>query len=200
VAGRKRAKRRPNIVPAIPLDTVLTDVSLGSLFRGGKKKRKRNPPAAAAEAYQEFHGRPPDELVEVKKTVHFHAHLAGAGKLEKLVVKSAASGGKVTLSKFGDCLLAFNEDRTQLFVEGGDQRVDLKEFGIKGRHEQEVLGEVLSVDYFTRKDHLRKEDGGTAIYRHKFEKPRPILIYDVPNQQLIFAGGGYEIPPEGIDR
>ena len=63
----------------------------------------------------------------------------------------------------------------------------------------EVLGEVRAVEYFTTKDHLGSE-GGTAIYRHKFEKPYPELQYDVRNEQLIFSGGKYVILPEGIDK
>lgn len=162
------------------------------------KARKGNPPEAAVEAYEDFHGRQPDEMVKVTKTIHYHKNLAGAGKLEKLEVISRR-GDKVILSGFKGALLAFNEKRTQLFVEGGDQRVDLKQFGVQTVHEMEALGEVKAVEYFTRKDHLGK-DGGTAIYRHKFSKPYPELQYDVLNEQLIFSGGSYVIPSEGIDR
>jgi hypothetical protein len=86
-----------------------------------------------------------------------------------------------------------------LYVEGGDQAVDLEEFGIETRHEYEVLGDVAVVEYFTTKDHLGSE-GGTAIYRHKFEDPLPELQYDTMNKRLLFSGGGYIILPEGIDR
>jgi len=168
----------------------------------GRKMRakllKDNPAAQSVEAYKGFHGREPDELVTVTKQVHYHKHLAGAGKLEKLEVISL-EGSKVILSRFKGALLAFNEKRTQLFIEGGDQSVNLREFGITSPHEMETLGDVVAVEYFTRKDHLRAEDGGTAIYRHKFSKPFPHLLYDVPNMQLIFSGGRYDIPDEGID-
>jgi hypothetical protein len=93
-----------------------------------------------------------------------------------------------------------NEAATQLYIEGGDQSVDLRDFGIKTPHEKEILGHVTDVWYFTTKDHLRPEDGGTAIYHHKFGKIKPTMIYDVPNQLLEFAGGGYTIPDEGIDQ
>ena len=136
----------------------------------------------------------------VKKEIHYHRHLASAGKLEKLEVVSRP-GYKVILSGFKGALLCFNEKRTQLYVEGGDQAVDLQQFGIEPgeAHEMEVLGEVRAVEYFTTKDHLGSE-GGTAIYRHKFEKPYPELQYDVRNEQLIFSGGKYVILPEGIDK
>lgn len=96
-------------------------------------------------------------------------------------------------------MLCFNEAGTQLYIEGGDQGVNLKEFSISTPHEMETLGDVLVVEYFTTKNHLGS-DGGTAIYRHKFHKPYPELVYDVRNQQLVFSGGKYVILPEGIDR
>jgi len=173
----------------------------GEYMKGWRAEQKRkNPAAEAVKAYEDFHGRQPDEMVKVVKHIHYHGHLTGAGKLEKLIVRSL-DGERVAISGFKGAILSFNEKKTQLFVEGGDQKVDVREFGISDTpHETEVLGEVLAVEYFTRKDHLRPEDGGTAIFHHKFDKPRPTLVYDVVNKQLIFAGGGYSIPDEGIDR
>jgi hypothetical protein len=164
-----------------------------------RNKSKRNPAAEAAEAYADFHGREPDELVKIEQTVHFHRHLAGAGKLEKLKVRVPGKMFTVTLSGFKGTLLAFNEKRTQLFIEGGDQTVDLRQFGISSPHEIETLGEVVAIEYFTRKDHLG-EDGGTATYVHRFHKPYPILIYHTIDKTLEFSGGSYEVLPEGIDR
>lgn len=185
---------RPRVKRVQAIQRQLEKLSFESAHRS-------NPADAAAVAYEDFHGRAAGELVEVKETIHFHEHLAGAGALKRLVIKSARTGERVTLSQFKGALLAFNEAQTQLFVMGGDQAVDLGEFGITGTpHESEILGEVLSVDYFTRKDHLAARDGGTAVYRHKFEAPRPTMVYDVPNEQLQFSGGGYVVLPEGIDR
>lgn len=160
--------------------------------------KRKNPPAQASKAYADFHGRQPREVVENKKQVHYHKHLGGAGELKKLVVKAQRGGARVSLTGFKAALLAFNEKGTQLYVVGGDQSLDLKQFSIRDPHEAEVLGEVLSVEYFTRKDHLRPEDGGTAIYHHTFKSPRPTLAYDVVNKQLTFEGGSYKIQPEGI--
>lgn len=161
-----------------------------------RNKGKRNPAAEASEAYKGFHGREPDELVKVEETVHFHRHLAGAGELRKLEVHGRYT---VTLSGFQGAILAFNETRTQLFIKGGDQTVDLKQFGISTVHEIETLGEVHAVEYFTTKDHLGSE-GGTAVYVHRFKKPYPILIYRTIDKKLEFSGGGYDVPDEGIDR
>lgn len=160
---------------------------------------RANPLNLAEERFQAFHGHPSDEVLEIKTDIHHHTALAGLGKLEKLVVKNERY--KVILKKFGGAVLAMNEQATQLFIDGGDQAVDLSDFGITDPiHEKEVLGRCERVYYFTRKSHLRPEDGGTAIYNHKFGKNKPYLVYDTVNQLLEFAGGGYTLPDEGIDQ
>lgn len=178
---------------------------------GARKKRKGNPAQASADAYEDFHGRPPDETVEVKKRVHFHAHLAGAGELRKLKVKGI-DGETHTITGFKGALLAFNEQRNQLFIEGGDQSINLADYGITEPHELETLGKVKTIDYFTRKDHLGSE-GGEAVYTHGFRMTNengkhvvveiaryPDLIYRVRDEQLEFSGGSYIIRAEGIDK
>jgi hypothetical protein len=176
------------------------------------KDKHKNPAREAIEGYEAFHGRQPDEFVTVSRKVHFHKHLSGAGKLKKLVVAPVAGKRNVVLTGFGGALLAFNEKRNQLFVEGGDQAVDLAVFGIDSEHEMETLGRVTAIEYATTKDHLGSE-GGTAAYVHKFRTTNqngkhvtiriaryPDLIYRTLDKQLEFSGGSYEILPEGIDR
>ena len=143
------------------------------------------------------------------------------GDLIKLKIKPAAGGGAVTLRKFGTnkdgqkALLCMNEGMTQMFIEGGDQSIDLDAFGIEPPfREFETLGKLTDVWYFTTKDHLRPQDGGTANYHHAFGVKRdakgrmirrrdlkacPDVLYDARNQLLSFSGGRYTIPDEGID-
>lgn len=175
----------------------------GLLLNGKKRKNagtKRNPVDVAEEVYEKFHGRPASKILKITEPVHVHSALSGIGDLKSLTIRHVG-GRKKTILDFGrGAVLAQNEKRNQLFIRGGDQSVDLKVFGVeKPYHEQEILGEVLSVDYFTRKDHLAPEDGGTATYRHKFGRKKPTLIYSTPDKLLSFAGGGYTIPDEGID-
>ena len=183
---------------------------------GARNPSKRNPAEAAAEGFEQFHGHPPDEEVVVTKKVHFHQHLSGAGELRKLVVRGidfGSTGRVITLKRFGGALLAFNESKNQLFVEGGDQKINPEDFGIdpSGAHELETLGQVTSIDYFTEKTHLGDE-GGLATYEHGFRMTNengqhivvkiakyPDLIYSVPDEQLLFSGGSYLIRAEGID-
>jgi hypothetical protein len=199
----------------------------GKVKRTGAKVRvsKRrgnpaNPVGTAREAYQRFHGRPSEMLVEVRTPIHEHTVLAAIGDLVKLKIKPAAGGGAVKLQKFGTnkdgqkALLCMNEGMSQMFIEGGDQSVDLDAFGVEPPfREFETLGKLTDVWYFTTKDHLRPEDGGTANYHHEFgvkydskgrRLPRdlkacPDVLYDVRNHLLSFSGGRYTIPDEGID-
>jgi len=178
---------------------------------GKKKARRGNPAEAAVEAFEEFHGHEPDEVVEVVKKVHFHEHLAGAGTLKRLVVLGI-DGRNHLINGFRGALLAFNERKNQLFIEGGDQAVNLEDYGIETPHELETLGKVKHIDYETRKDHLGDE-GGQAVYTHQFRTTNergqhvivtiaryPDLIYRVRDEQLEFSGGSYEIRAEGIDK
>ena len=172
---------------------------------------KKNPASASAEVFEDFHGFEPTEVVTVQKQVHHHAHLASLGELVQLDVFGVDERGH-KIKGFKGALLACNESRDQLFIEGGDQSINLKEFGIKQSHEMETLGQVTNIGYQTNKTHLG-EEGGEAVYVHRFRATNqngkhvvvkmtrePDLIYDVRNEQLLFSGGSYEILREGINK
>ena len=222
-AGKRAAGRNPSAAGAVPKIEVIPsrrkgqyDVFVGGIHRvtkptlkgaeGYADRLRRNPSAAAADVYEEFHGTPSTEIVEVTKRVHFHKHLAALGKLEALVV--ARSDGEHRLVGFKAAKLCANERKNQLFVEGGDQSLESKDFGFREwPHEKNTLGVVTRLEYFTTKTHLGKE-GGTAIYFHEPGKAErgqsagvgPDLIYDAVNECLEFSGGTYEIRAEGIDK
>lgn len=177
---------------------------------------KRNPAAATDAAFEEFHGFAPKETIKVRKKRHYHKHLPAAGELRGLSVRPIGHGLPVRhIGGLKGAILAFNENKNQLFVEGGDQFLsdaELRNFGIRKPHEIETLGKVTALDYFTSKTHLGKE-GGTAVYAHRLRTTNengrhvtvviaryPDLIYRVMDQQLEFSGGSYEIRAEGIDK
>lgn len=175
------------------------------------RKGRSNPAGASAEVFEEFHGFAPSEVITVTKHVHHHEHLAAAGKLTHLDVWGVDGQGH-HVSGFQGAILAFNEAKNQLFVEGGDQSVELEDFGIDEPHELETLGRLTDIGYQTNKTHLGAE-GGEAVYVHKFRSTNrngkhvvvkiaryPDLIYDVVNEQLLFSGGSYEILREGINK
>jgi hypothetical protein len=177
----------------------------------GYLKGRSNPAAASAAAFEEFHGFEPSEVVTVSKKIFHHAHLAAAGKLTHLDIWGVDEQGH-HVTGFKGAILAFNESKNQLFVEGGDQFVNLEDFGIDSPHELETLGRLTDIGYQTNKTHLGSE-GGNAVYVHKFRSTNkagkhvvvkiaryPDLIYDVRNEQLLFSGGSYEILREGINK
>jgi len=136
------------------------------LIRGNRGRG--NPADAAAARYEYFHGRPPEKDTIVKTDRHYHKNLSGIGELKELLILGITGDRKVKLEGFKGAMLSETEKGTQLYIRGGDQGVNLKDFAIDSPHEQEILGALLNVVYFTRKDHLRPEDGGTANYKHKF--------------------------------
>jgi hypothetical protein len=176
---------------------------VGKATRAAKKARrnpaKRNPEESAVAAYREFHGKEPtvDTIIDTPR--HFHAVLAGMARLVEFDVKRAYDGGTTTIKFDRNTYLTESEKKDQIFISGGDQSVNLKDFGIFKPHEFEVLGTILSVTYYTEKKHLIEKDGGKGLYKHPFKAPRPTLIYDVRSKLLTIAGGGYTIPSEGID-
>ena len=160
---------------------------------------RKNSFATAAAASEGFHGLPAHEVYDVETRVKVHTHLSDLGELVSFEVRPL-TGGLVRLENFDGARLAMNTARNQLFIEGGDQRVNVDDFCSDGGHESEILGHILAVTYYTVKAHLG-DDGGEANYRHKFGEEGgvcPHLVYDSWNGLLSISGGSYTIPDEGI--
>lgn len=221
-AGTRGNRTRKNLVPLNAYDVLMAPDITSLLEKAGGKLRRAattrhphrknrgkvraNTIAAAEREYEATHGRLAEKRTTITRVLHEHSVLPGWGKLERLDIQPIGGGhAMVKIENFKGALLAFNEQRKtrpQLFIEGGDQSVNLGSFGIDPPyHETEVLGLCKAVYYFTTKNHLRPEDGGTAIYRHafRFGKRKPMVIYDTVNKLLSFAGGKYTILDEGID-
>jgi hypothetical protein len=220
LAGKKRAKRgnpKPRMVKVLGYTVregtkrhaILLEQKrqFDDLKRSETGRGRKNPAEAAAEVFEEFHGSPSTEIIEVKRKIHYHGHLAALGRLEKLVVEGT-DGYQHTLVGFRGAQLCTNEAKDQMFIEGGDQELEPGEFHFnRWPHELNTLGVVTRIEYFTTKTHLGKQ-GGTAIYFHEPGKRErgesagvgPDLIYDARNESLSFSGGTYEIRAEGIDR
>ena len=221
IADTKRA-RYGSASDSMP-DWARNPAAKGTAPKGSAKKR-RNPAEAAAEVFEGFHGYPSAETVVIEREHHFHEHVAGVGELVCLLVvplfEEKAEGVNdrcVKLSGFTDengiAFLTCNEKRSQLFIDGGDQSVNVDAFnlGAAADHESVVLGKAVRVDYYTVKTHLGRE-GGEAVYQHIFgeyrdsnnrrkfkgKAARPFVIYDTLNRVLSFSGGDYTIPNEGI--
>lgn len=187
IAGKKRAAKRPKRNPRNPLDT-------------------------AQSAYAGFHGEQPKGATVIQEKSHYHTHVWEVGKLVLLRVLLPSDRRQPGLSNIVDvefnyesktpAHLTANEKRNQLFIDGGDQAVDIKTFGIDPaiRHEKELLGYLKQVWYYTDKKHLGKE-GGRAIYKHKLGEEGgelPALVYRTIDKRLEIVGGSYTIPDEGV--
>jgi hypothetical protein len=178
-----------------------------------------NPIEAAARRFEVTHGRPPDEIIEVIESERIHTVLPAYGRLEWLSILAIDGKTVVKLKDFRGAMLCENEDadrQPQLFVIGGDQSVPLKDFKLGSVvHECELLGAAFEVAYKTRKDHLGESGGAgeRVTHVHDFgskrgmddDDPRkrdgsrlPMMIYDVRNKKLQFAGGSYDLPEVGI--
>jgi len=172
------------------------------------RKKRRNPSdeaefTAAAKASEDFHGVKAHELIRVTTDVFEHDNLADLGELVSMEIKPINGGRSILLSDFDGARLAQSPKGYpyQLYIEGGDQSVDLGEFGIDEPHESEVLGKLVRIIYFTDKKHLGR-DGGIANYKHRLGEVSgvlPYVNYDCLNKLLSISGGAYKILPEGID-
>jgi len=197
-------------VPAYRRSSFAKDVWRLRKERYGPSGR-RNPADLASEAFERFHGYPAEEKMVFESVEHEHTVFADIGELMELVIVPEGEKKGVKLFGFDGARLTMNEDwsKPQVFVIGGDQAVDLNEFGIdpKRVHEREILGKVVDVLYYTAKTHLGK-DGGEADYHHKFGEESakrhfrievsPTAAYDTVNQTISLWGGRYTIEEEGI--
>lgn len=97
----------------------------------------------------------------------------------------------------GPTILACNEAGSHLFIEGGDQAIDLGKVGLEAKGKESVIvGPVTHVTYHARKKFDGKEE--EHDYEHKFSEdsggPLPQLRYDVKNKHLYLDGGVYYVP------
>lgn len=190
---------------------------------GEKLNPRRNPVEAAAEAFEAFHGYPPDEEIVFESMEHEHTVYAGIGELVSLVIVPDGDRKGILLRNFDGAQLSCNEDAlketpeklTQLYIVGGDQALDLRtleQFGVNpdNLHEQETLGKCVQITYHTDKTHLGRE-GGEADYFHRLSEETagrdvelrilksPTATYHVRNQIIGLWGGTYSIKAEGIE-
>jgi hypothetical protein len=151
-----------------------------------------NPYESAAELSEAFHGRPAESVSYVETPLHVHSTLTELGRLVSIELKDGTE-----LEFDADTMLSSNEAGTHLFVDGGDQSVDLGMFPeCDGTKEACSLGKAKYITYETAKFHLGRRDKTPGPYRHKFGDESgdlPSLEYDTVNRLLSFVGGHYYI-------
>ena len=168
--------------------------------RKPETKRKRNPSAAAL--YEEFHGQPPDETLEFRDKIREHDQLAELGALVEMKIRTLTKLA-ATLRFDGDApLLCSSPDGRQLYLQGGDQSLDLHSLKMDGeewRKDSMTIGVIDELTYGTAKKfhHFRMQD-----YYHRLGEEsgvQPFLIYDPVNKLLAVTGGQYRTGEPGIE-
>lgn len=143
-----------------------------------------------------------------------------AGNKRAYVRGFMGTGRKSNPVSLDPALLCSNEDGTQLYIQGGDQSVDLKSIHMADVPVKDsmVLGEAYFVSYFTEKDFdnhqptiyehdlgeesdppkpkYRKDEVHTAANRPGLGQGSgcyPTVRYDTLNQRVYLDGGDYKI-------
>jgi hypothetical protein len=166
---------------------------------------------------ESFHGRSHNSVDDIITFDSFPDSLAELGELRELVIVSPRFKGKLPIGfdEAGNAVvkLASAPGGTQYVLVGGDQGIDpdslVEDFGISEDELGEdwkrkvVLGEVVSLTYFTDKHHLSgpkyQKDG--CLYEHQLGEEGgelPTLVYDPNNESLEIVGGSYITKEEGI--
>ena len=168
----------------------------------GSARRNSNPSetAAAGELSEQFHGRPPRTITDTTETRRERFALAQLGTLQELTV--LRDNGQAARIEFSTKKpkLAVSPDGRQLYIEGGDQEIDLAELGITAaeRRDHVELGALWKIVYRTAKGF---HDFEVTDYSHEFGENGgrlPTLVYETLNNALYLTGGTYIVKPEGI--
>ena len=166
----------------------------------GKHTNPDKEEKAAGNLSAEFHGRPPHQITDITTERIERYALAELGRLIELAV-TLPSGQSVLLQFSGRRpRVASSPDGGQLYFEGGDQALDLKQLGLSKQLPKDhvEIGVVRKIVYHTSKKFHDFEPGE---YVHEFGEEhgeRPTLAYDALNKRLFLVGGTYQTRPEGI--
>ena len=192
---------------AVPVSAPVRKFGLG---------KKRNPEGEAEALYEEFHGRPAGEVVEVEYEEHEHETLTGLGDLCQLKIITPFKKDCVInvcptkspkdlpdpsqLSRDERIILSCSEDGKQLYFIGGDQSVDVEAlgFGEDDIKDSMLLGVLYEVTYQAEKGFDKFQ---LTNYYHKLGEDtgvEPVLIYDPVSQLLKVSGGQYKVEAPGI--
>ena len=167
-------------------------------------RRQKNPDVPLREAqnlYREFHGKAPSKVLQMQMSEAQRGTYTALGELWELDFK-APNKEKIRLSFEGNHVkLASSPDGNQLYLIGGDQRMEeslLRQFGAEGEKDFVALGEATKITYVTRKAFDGFKEAG---YVHKFGEEggyRPFGFYNRLQRVMVLAGGSYHIEAPGI--
>jgi hypothetical protein len=185
--------------------------------RAAKGKKNPSRQQAAAAKYEEFHGTPSKEVIEVLEGTGIPKSMAakiaklvppedytGMGLLVELKCLTFGSDAKNAAHIIFDpakkpVRVCCNPEGDQIYFVGGDQNVDeLAKAGADIGFALVDLGECILITYRARKSLDRFQ---TIDYFHELGEEtgeRPHLLYSLAHKRLYLVGGAYEVKPEGI--
>jgi hypothetical protein len=172
-------------------------------FYAGTRYGERNPESPAQALYEDFHGRPSAETLEITTERQQHEWLTGLGTLVELKVATITQlDASISFAKDKQAPeLCSSEDGRQLYIEGGDQALDLKALkmaGDKWEKDSMVIGVLYELTYQTEKKFHKFK---LTDYFHKLGEEtgvQPTLLYDPTNRLLSISGGQYQVKDVGI--
>lgn len=177
-----------------------------------------NGAAQAEQLAEEFHGRPPRDVIDVEETETYDDNGAALGYLVELNILTEDGDSEIPIRfryspRRGDgpqddnnnVLVVSNPSGTNIEFVGGDQKINWR--SVDGAHIDDknlvIVGPVHEIVYWADKHHLsgpQSQKNGMEYY-HEFgeeDGELPVLVYDRRNAKLLLVGGNYTIEPEGI--
>jgi len=164
---------------------------------------KKSNPDTAAEAYTEFHGRAPHEILEGTERHIKAGDYFALGEMRGLWLRPVKGdpsnwGEDLSFTKADGVKLACDPQGAQLYFIGGNQDLPDSELTAQGYPVSErwvELGTCYAIDYRTEKsfDRFRSHD-----YAHEFGEEtgeRPTAWYDREARKIVLVGGAYKIAP-----
>jgi hypothetical protein len=152
----------------------------------------------AEEMSRKFHGREPNEIIEVTELEDYDPALTILGDLLEIVVHNGKKEITITFPTDDRPKLCCDADGRQMEIIGGDQSLELEDAPEKGKF---PLGYATTIAYETDKHHLDDSEGEVCQYQHEFGEEGgelPMLVYDARNQKLELVGGDYTVEDVGI--
>lgn len=170
--------------------------------RGTKSKprrRRRNSDIEEARSgFEQFHQKPSTRVIEVSQAYKYPDNYYELGKLKELRFDLDPNNKAFPLTHFGPCMVVSTADGSNIYLIGGNQKVDLSALDIASDKDFIELGPCTYISYHTQKGF---HDFEPIDYFHHFGEDDgifPNLTYDRLNETLFLVSGNYRVRPEGI--
>ncbi len=168
-----------------------------------RRVKGRNPDGAA-EAYRDFHGRSPTEVLEMQDSFLGSGDYTALGDDPEIWLRPVKgdpatwAAADIEFEPADQVKLATDPQLEQLYFVGRNQVLPLatlQRAGFTTDKRFVSLGEAHAISYTTEKSF---DDFKSTPYAHIFGEEtgeRPTLLYDKETRRLLLVGGGYQIAP-----